>query len=220
MKEDYIALYRNTKKGFTLIELLVSIAIMSIILGITFSGGPQATTRLTLADNASQVELLIREAQLQGSAINSVNDSYGGVGVFFSKASSSQVLKFRDIVDPSIRKAIGVGNGLYEATPIDEAASTFKIRSNHRIGTLCVATSTSGLMCNTVNDPPETIDTLTISFSRPKQIAHIYVNSSTSTDYTIACVQIDSFKSPAVGYVKSIYVYRSGMITKTNSVCN
>lgn len=206
------------KKGFTLIELLVSVSIMAIILGITFSGGPQSVAKLALADNVYQVELMLREAQLQGSAINSVNDVYGGVGVFFDKATSSLVLKFRDRVDPNTQKAIKVGNGLYDSGPIDEKELTYRFTNNHKVGQLCVATSTSPLLCGDSNIPPVT--TLTVSFTRPKQIAHIYVNGATTTDYTMACIQFNAPTAPASGYVRSLYVYRSGMIAKEVGVCH
>lgn len=210
-------------RGFTLIELLVSISIMSIILGITFSGGPQAALRLALSNDNSQVELMVREAQLQGSAINSVNGIFGGVGVFFNRATSSQVLKFRDIVDPTIQKAVGVGNGLYDASlsagipPIFEKNSTFSMTNKNRLQKLCVATSTSPIMCNDEYVPH--VDTLTVSFSRPKQTAHIYVNGATTTDYTFACIQIYPVGASTTEYVRSVLVYRSGMVIKTSSPC-
>lgn len=207
-------------RGFTLTELLVSIAIMTIILGITMSGGPQAIMRLSLADNAYQAELLLREAQLQGSAINSLDNKYGGAGIFFSLDAPSKVLKFRDKVDPSVVRAIGIGDGLYNTSPEDEQDTTFSFINGHRVGKLCVATSTSALMCNTANNPA--IRTLTVSFNRPKQIAHIYVNGVVvpGTEYVTGCVQFDSIKSPTIGYVRSIFIYKSGMITKKSGTCN
>lgn len=212
---------RSLKRGFSLVELLVAIAIMTIILGITLSGGPQAIMRLTLANNAYETELLLREAQIKGSAVNTLNGTYGGTGLYFDRATSSQILMFKDMVDTSIKRAIGVGNGLYDATPTDEKEDLFFFSNNNRIGKLCVATSTestSSIMCNEENDPP--IDTLTISFERPKQDAHIYINSSTSVDFLFACIQIDSNRSPTFGFVKSIFVYRSGMITKNSKTCH
>lgn len=209
------------KKAFTLIELLVGIAIMTIILGITLSGSPSAIMKLTLADNTYKTELMIREAQLQGSAINTLNGVYGGTGLFFNSATSSDVLKFKDRVDVSIQRAIGVGNGLYNTTPTDEKESIFSLNSRHRIGKLCVATSTvstTSIMCNEENDPP--ITSLTIAFERPKQDANIYVNNATSTtEYVFACLQFDSQKSPAFGFVKSIRIYKSGMIIKKPTPC-
>lgn len=218
MKRLGIRSFVSAKNGFTLIELLMSVSIMAIILGITFSGGPQSIMKLSLSDNAYQIELMLREAQLRGSAINSVEDLFGGVGILFDRASSTQVLKFRDTVDPTIKRALGVGNGLFNASTTPEEEILFKTTNNHKIGKLCVATSTSPLMCN--DDPLLTVHTLTVSFVRPKPIAHIYVNGTTSVDYTFACIQIDSYKSPEPGYVKSISVYKSGMITKATATCN
>lgn len=209
---------KNICKGFTLIELLVSVSIMAIILGITLSGGPQAIMRLTLADNTYKTEILLREVQLQGSAINSLDGAYGGAGLFFNRASSTQTLKFRDRVVNSISNPIGIGNGLYNASPIDEKDSITYTTNNHRIGKLCVTTGTSTFVCNDTPNPA--INTLTISFSRPSQTAHIYVNGTSTTDYSAACIQFDSLRSPSPGYVRALYVYKSGMITKTTGTCN
>ncbi len=208
---------RSTLRGFTLIELLVSVSIMAIILGITLSGGPQALMRLSLADNTYAVELLVREAQLQGSAVNSVSGTYGGAGVFFNRVTSGDVIKFKDRVDPTIAHPIGVGNGLYNLSGLSELDTTYKITNKHRITTLCVATSTPPFVCNTSNNPP--IDTLTISFTRPSQSARIYVNGATTTSYGAACIQVDSIRSPQAGYVRSVVVYKSGMITKRSGTC-
>lgn len=208
------------KKGFSLIELLVAVAIMTIILGITLSGGPSSIMRVTLSNNAHEIELLLREVQIQGSAINSLNGVYGGAGAYFSRMSQYSVLKFKDIVDTSIQRAIGTGNGVYDTSPVDEKDSILKLANNNRIGKLCIATSTestSSIMCNDQVAPP--IDSLTISFERPKQEAHIYINGTTSTDYVFACIQIDSNKSPTPGFVQSIYVYKSGMITRNPRIC-
>lgn len=208
--------FRSSLQGFTLTELLVSISVMAIILGITMSGGPQAIMRLTLSDNAYQAELLLREAQLQGSAINSISNLYGGAGIFVDLATSSQVVKFRDLVVPDVARPVGIGNGLYEQG-ISEYVSTVKTVNRHRIGVICVATNTNPFICS--DDTGVDIKNLTVSFNRPKQAAHIYVNNSTSTDYTSACLQLDSLRTPEKGYVRSIFVYRSGMITRKVSPC-
>ena len=208
----------GSRKGFTLVELLVSIGVMTIVLGIVYSGSPQSVMRLALSDNTYQGELFIREAQLQGSAINSVSGTYGGAGVFFNLATSTHILKFKDRVIVNPTRAINIGDGLYTTTPIDEKESVLTTTNRNTISTLCVATSSADkLYCNNANTPP--INTLTISFIRPKQEAHIYVNNSTSTEYATACIQFDSFRSPEKGFVKSITVYKSGLITKKFGTC-
>lgn len=207
------------KKGFTLIELLVSIGVMAIILGISLSGGPQSIARISLAQDIYQVELLLREAQLQGSSINSLNNTFGGAGLFFQRTNATTTIKFKDraIVDPN--RAISIGNGLYDMTPLNERESFLTTTNRNVIGKLCVATTAPSIFfCNTENNPA--ITNLTVSFNRPKQTAHIYINNATTTDFAAACIQFDSFRSPAQGYVKSLLVYKSGMITKRSGTCN
>lgn len=194
---------------------------------MTLSGSPQAIMKLTLSNNAYEAELMLREAQLQGSAINSFEGAYGGVGIFFNRATSSSVLKYRDRVDPLILRTIGIGDGVYKEAPIDEKESIFRLSKNNRVGKLCVAMGTSGFSCNDENLPPinAIIRTLDVSFTRPKQAAHIYINGATTTDYTSACIQFDSLESSnsgsvRSGYVRSVIVYRSGMIAKKAGTCN
>jgi hypothetical protein len=192
---------------------------MTIILGITLSGGPSAVMRLKLSDNAFQGELMVREAQLQGSAINSMTDRFGGVGVYIDLATSTTMVKFRDKVDTSLQRAIGIGNGLFEqGVAAGEEETVFKLANNNRITMLCVSTGTQPILCND-ELTPDAIRTLTISFTRPKQTAHIYVNDVSATEYSSACIQFDSPKSPAAGFVRSVLVYRSGMITKNLGTC-
>ena len=209
------------RKGFTLIELIVSMAVMAIILGITLSGGPQSIAMISLADNTYQTELLLREAQLKGSSVNSLNNMYGGAGLYFNRSTSTTVIKFKDraIVDPN--RAINIGDGLYTTNPFEEKDFTFMLTNRNYIGKLCVATtSPSVFYCNSENNPTiPTINTLAVSFNRPKQLANIYINNSTTTNFAAACIQFDSPRSPANGYVKSLYVYKSGMITKKLSTC-
>lgn len=207
-------------KGFTLIELLVSIGVMAIVLGVTMSGGPQAIARLSLADDTSKTELLLRETQLQGSSINSVNNTFGGAGLFFDRATSTIVLKFKDRSILDVYRFISIGDGLYESAPTDEKESIVTLTNRNHIGKLCVATtSPSVFYCNTENITIGTINTLTVSFNRPKQTAHMYINNSTTTDFAAACIQFEAPNSPGQGYVKALLVYKSGMITKKTSTC-
>lgn len=196
--------------GFTLVELLVSISIMAIISGIVLSGGPQALIRYSLENDAYRTQVLLQESQLQGSAVNSLNNIYGGAGVIFDLASSSQVIKFKDKVIPDERKAISVGNGLFDESN-DETSSLITLVNRNRIGKFCLATSTQ---CHTATS------TLTVSFIRPKQSANIYWNNSTTTNYTSACIEVQSLKAPAQGFVHSIIVYKSGLIIKKTMRCS
>ncbi len=205
-------------RAFTLIELMVSVSIMTIVLGITLMQRPEATIKLSLADVISSAELMVREAQLQGSAVNSLNDTYGGAGFFLNLATSSQALRFRDRVDDSIPSTLGIGNGLYESTPLNEQTEILEFMRGNKIKKLCVSTGTSTFFCNEENDPQ--IRTLTISFNRPSPNANIYINSSKDINYVSACAQFESLKAPNQGHVRSLLVYRSGVVSKTLTSCN
>lgn len=204
-------------RAFTLIEMLVTVSIMTVILGITLSGGPQALLRLSLAEVTYSTELLLRESQLQGSAINSINGEIGGVGLFFTNSSTTNVVKFKDRIDPTIVHSIGIGNGIYDTTPVDELDMRHILLNKHRITRLCVSTGVDPFICNA--EGALTINDLTVSFTRPSQTAFIYINNSTTTAYSAGCIQIDSIKAPLPGYVRSIMVYRSGMISKKIGPC-
>lgn len=205
-------------RAFTLIELMVSVSIMTIVMGITLMQRPEATLKLSLADGIASLELMAREAQLQGSAINSLNDMYGGAGMFLNLATSTSALRFRDRVDATIPATIGVGNGLYESAPLDEKSETLEFIRGNKIKKLCVSTGTSTFSCNEENDP--VIRTLTVSFNRPSPKANIYVNSSKDVNYVSACIQLETLKAPDQGHVRSLFIYRSGVVTKTLTSCN
>lgn len=210
------ALLTGKVRGFTLVELIVSVSIMMVVLTITLMQRPSVAIRLSLSDGTSNIDLLLRESQLQGSAINAVNGTVGGAGAFFDLSTSTKALKFRDVIDPSISSALGVGNGLYEPG-VDLKDSEVTLSQGNKIAKLCVSAGTSTFSCNEENDPD--VEDLTISFKRPKTTAAIYINGATTTAYGAACIELHSIKAPETGHVRSIYIFRSGMITKRIGAC-
>jgi prepilin-type N-terminal cleavage/methylation domain-containing protein len=222
------SLSRVTRQGFTIVELLVAIVIMTLMTSILLSKYPEATMRTALSTATNDLVLLLRESQIRGSAIDAINGSLGGYGVFLSRASSSQVIVFGDRIDPTIPKpaGVGVGNGIYDTTPVDEIKSVKRLNQGFSYAKLCV-TATSGTplisapygyVCNDNVYP--NIENLTISFTRPSSFAHIYVNNATSTDYSSACIQLYSPKSPAEGHIRSLTVYHFGMVVASASPCD
>lgn len=222
---------KKSIRGFTLVELMVALFIMSVSTALLLANYPDSTVRIELLNNVHKFALLIREAQIRGSAVDSANESIGGYGVFIDSATSSQAVLFADGVgDKSLKNSSGftIGNGIYDQNATDTLKSTLKLKEGFTFKKLCVASSTAtgpvstkGYLCREITngDNSSKIKTLTISFIRPSQTAHIYVNGSTLEDFSEACIQIYSLKTPTAGHVRSIQVYHAGVITTTATAC-
>ena len=205
--------------GFTLIELLVSLAIILILTVILLNQYPETSVRLTLANTAHTTSLLLREAQVRGSAIDSANSSLGGYGVYITLSSPDQLVLFGDTVDSSVPKPYGipVGNGLYESgSPINETKSITTLPSRYVISKLCVG-SGFPYACNSANSP--VVSALTISFTRPDPTPSIYVNN-TGTSYIAACIELRSPQAPLSGHVRNVQIFSSGMIRTDLGKCD
>lgn len=220
---------RFSKRGFTIVELMVSVSIILVMTGILLENYPESSIRITLLNNTHTLALLLREAQVRGSAVDSSNYVIGGYGLLIDSATSSQAILFGDSVSGlNLKNSAGfsIGDGLYDkSVSPDTVKEIFAMKRDFSFKKLCVASSTAslldaprGYLCNATSTPE--IKSLTISFSRPSQNAHIYINNSTSTDYTSACVQLYSSESPASGHVRSVLVYHSGMVMTSASSCD
>lgn len=216
-------------KGFTLIELMVALFIIAISTGLLLANYPESTVRIALLNYTHSYALFLREAQIRGSAVDSVNNTVGGYGVVVTTADPSKATLFSDSVvglDLLNSAGLSIGDGIYDtdAAP-DEIKNTINLKDGFTFKKLCVASSTAlqeiapyGFVCNTDNEPH--IDSLTISYMRPSQDAHIYINNSTSTDFDSACIQLYSPKSPKDGNIRSVVVYHSGIISTIVGSCN
>jgi hypothetical protein len=78
--------------------------------------------------------------------------------------------------------------------------------------------------CTTDNVPP--ITSLIISFTRPNPQPNIYINNSTSTNFSAACIELRSPRAPRpgdtvpTGHIRSVQVYNSGMIRTATNKCD
>lgn len=210
---------RPSFQGFTLIELLVSLAIMITMTGILFARYPETVKRLTLSNMAHTTALLIREAQVRGSAVDSFNSSIGGYGVYMSTSNPDRIVLFGDVVDGTVSGyQILIGDGLFQnGNPIDETKTLTVFPKGYTITKLCIG-SGFPFSCNTLNTPP--ITTLTVSFIRPNPQPHIYINDSKSTNYSAGCVEIHSPLAPLGGHVRSVQFFNSGMIRTLTTPCD
>lgn len=211
-------------RGFTLVELMVALFIMAAMTGMLLENYPDSTLRITLLNNTHNLALLIREAQIRGSAVDSGGGVSGGYGIRIIDSKPSEVILFGDKVTPSvIAGVLDVGNGVYEdgsnGTTKDIIKSTTDMGEKFLYKKLCITGATpDSFLCNENNIPH--ITSLTVSFSRPNVESHIYINNSTTTDFSSACIQLYSPKSPESGHVRSVRIYHSGMITTTTTSCD
>ncbi|MFA6608429.1 MAG: type II secretion system protein [Candidatus Paceibacterota bacterium] len=206
-------------KGFTLLELLVSLSIMLIMTGVLFMRYPETVKRLTLANMTHTTALLIREAQVRGSAVDSFNSSIGGYGVYMALANPNKLILFGDVVDGTLSTyQILVGDGLFQnENPVDETKTVTFFPKGYNVTKLCVG-SGFPFICNTDNTPP--ITTLTVSFTRPNPQPNIYVNDSKATNYSTGCVELHSPLAPLGGHVRSVQFFNSGMIRTLTTACD
>jgi prepilin-type N-terminal cleavage/methylation domain-containing protein len=213
-------------RGFTLVELSISMAIMVIMMAIILVHYPETSVRLSLANVSHTTALLIREAQVRGSSIDSGNNSLavespiGGYGVYVSMNAISQLVLFADTVDSAVPKPnnILIGNGIYENnSSINETKSITKFPKGYTISKICVGTAFP-FSCTTSNTPA--ITSLTISFIRPNPQPLIYINNDTSTNFSAGCIELRSPRAPANGHVRSIQFYNSGMIRTQIKKCD
>lgn len=205
-------------RAFTLIELLVSLAVIMVLTTVLLYRYPETSVRLTLANATHTTALLLREAQVRGSAIDSVNSSVGGYGVYISLSSPSQLVLFGDLVDGTVPKPYGVaiGDGFFQTTPIDETKTITTLPSRYVISKLCVG-SGFPFTCNSANTPA--ITSLTVSFIRPSPLPFIYVNN-TGTTNSAACIELRSPEAPLSGHIRSVQVFNSGMINTSIGKCD
>ncbi len=205
--------------AFTLIELMVSMTIITILTFIFFGQYPEAATRLSLINVSHTTSLLVREAQVRGSAIDSLNSALGGYGVYATLSSPDRIVLFGDTVDSSVPKpnGVAVGNGLFDNSPINETKTTSIFPTGYIVKKLCVG-SGFPFTCNTNNTP--NITSLTISFTRPDPEPHIYINNATSSSASAGCIELRAPLDTRSGHIRSVQVYNSGRITIVVGKCD
>ena len=216
--------YMRSVRGFTLIELTVSITIMIIMTGVLLANYPESAIRITLVNTVHKVALLVREAQVRGSAIDSSNSSLGGYGIYVDLATPGQIVLFGDSVTGTGGSesvyGLPIGDGLYETSPVNELKSLTTFPSRYVVQKVCVGQAFP-FICNAYGVPSTpSITSLTISFTRPNPQPNIYINGSKATNYSAGCIELWSPHAPLIGHIRAIEVYNSGMIRTTLTGCD
>lgn len=199
-------------KGFTLIELVMCISIMVLMSSVMFYDYPDSNVRINLANLTSRISLLLREAQIRGSAVDSGTLSViSGYGLYFDKVTNpSQVVLFNDFADSHMVNGIMVGDEAYN--PATEINTTINFASGFKIKQLCTGNGFPTVASDCIND------TLTVSFTRPSPSAHFY--PATNFTKSGACIELVSPRAPKAGHTRSVQVFNSGRIITSNNGCS
>ena len=215
MKRSHV---RLVVRAFTLVELMVSLAVMMVLTTVLLWHYPETAVRLTVSNASHTTALMIREAQVRGSAIDSVNSSVGGYGTYFSLSQPDKLILFGDLVTSGVGPyGVAIGDGLFQSSSPDETKTVITLPARYVVSKLCVGAGFP-FTCNSANNP--SITSLTVSFTRPNPTPSIYVNNLPTTNYSAGCIELRSPNAPAFGHVRAVQVFNSGMITTTIGKCD
>lgn len=214
------SLFKRRISGFTMVELIISISIMMTMTVLLLSKYPESAIKMNLINSAQVISLLIREAQIRGSAVDSINSTLGGYGVYVKIAddnSLSTIKLFGDTVDGSFNTTgLPIGNGIFELSPTDETESVTSLPFGYRITKVCGGEKPA--TCYSDVDK-----TLTISFTRPSPNPDIYLNAtkdSKGVNYSRACIEIQAPDPLLFNHIRSVNIFNSGMINTSTSTCS
>ena len=205
---------RELVAGFTLLELLISISIFAFMTAFLVSKYGTFNQGVLLTNLAYDTALTIRSAQsyglnVQGQATSSTAVGFNyAYGVHFDPAESKKFILFVDLC----------GDGLYRdvqqqptcadsTTHLNEALSTYTLRTGFSISSLCVGGSPA-----TCTSSSPTGYVLDVSFKRPNPDAVIISNQNTLAQQSYAKITMKATD----GSTKSIVVQSTGQIAVTN----
>lgn len=206
-------------RGFTLIELSISMAIIGLLTTLLLVRYPDTAVRMTLVNHVQSTALLIREAQVRGSAIDTNLGAFGGYGVYASLTFPGQITLFADTVDQaaSVNRELPVGNGLFDSSPFNETSSVVRFSKGFILKKVCTGTGYP-YTCNQAANPD--IDSVTISFTRPNPLPSLYVNGNSAVTVPGVCLELRSYRAPLIGHIRSVQVFHSGIIRTVIGGCD
>lgn len=194
-------------RGFTLIEMLVVLAIIIVLMSIVFSGQLNFNRTLSLNNAAYDIALTLRQAEsygLSSQAFGGVNNP--GYGVYFQNTTPTSYIFFSDIypaVSSGAQPDARPGDGIYEASPLNENVQTYSLNNGFTLSAFCVYSTGSGRVCTTGS-----LTALSVTFSRPNALTTIKGKTASWATYTNACVKMSSLN----GDTRYISVSQTGEV--------
>lgn len=212
-------------RGFTMLELMISIAIIGVMSTVILIDYPESVVKVNLANLNHKIALLIREAQIRGSSVdsrNSTNDNaIAGYGIYVELDKNDTAIIFNDYAEVgNYVNGIQVGDGRYSSSsPLDETSSLISLRKRYTFSKLCVGNGYPFICNNDETEGVPIINSMTVSFKRPNPRALFYINNDATSTMGGACLEIVSPQHPAEGHERSVRIFSSGMITTSYSGC-
>lgn len=189
-------------RGFTLIELVVTMAILSLITGVTLANHNRFGGQIMLRNLAHEMALVIREAQVYGVSVRKVNIGVGefsaGYGVHINAANPRNYYLFADSYEDSIYPVRG-SDGLRNTSLEDVNAYT--IGRGYVITQICAGST--GTVCANVCDSCSG-GALDIVFERPEPDAHIRFSGVEDTLYDQAEITLTSPRGDTIRVVVEV----------------
>ncbi len=206
---NFLTKKQNT--GFTLIELIVSIGIISLITGVVLYKQKGFSDQLSVLNTASDIELVIREAQSYSIAVREFAASSDEFTVAYGisanlRNNGSSNTSYLSFVDR------GALNNYYDTPtactpgPTSECLQRNNLSGQNTISDICVIRKNNQSCGNS-------IARLDISFQRPSPnaILTFFNAGGNPTPQPQAIGARIELTSPA-GITKNVYIYTSGQI--------
>lgn len=227
-------------RGFSLIEVVVTLAIFSILAGITYTSYPNANNIMAYNLTVQDIVARIKNAQIYGA---SQGGEYKGSGLYFQTSLSAQsasqeaktIIEFLDkaTLDTTGSDSILDSNKFYDQAdsviinPQDKILINEFYKNNIFVNKICTKNLTTPPSSNTCNNSSQT--KLSITYIRPNTKAYItdmgIENIPTDTEitgkkqYDIGYIELKSkVLNEADGY-RCIAIYKNGQINLKSGKC-
>jgi prepilin-type N-terminal cleavage/methylation domain-containing protein len=193
--------------GFTLIEVIVTLAILAILMGITYSSYPRLSS--VIAFNASVQEFVatFKAAQLYGSS--SGGDSRGS-GIYIDTSNPEFIREFNDNVIPNNYSDTGVllSNKYYDNNVGNDTELTKLTQIKNSV-------AINKILVDGANKTK-----VSITYIRPNTEAWIkdITEADPSIFYTKASIELRS-KTLGDDYLTCVTIYKNGQVDLKNSPC-
>ena len=200
--------------GFTLIEVVVTMSIFTIMTTVMYANYPKLNRVIALQSAASEVAVIIRNAQVFGS---SRGGTAVGDGVYFDTSFTGGETVVKEFLDNSLSSNtlndFGVADSDLKYTPGPPNPDT-DVKLNKIPGNIII----SGMYYLDGTGGKTLTNALSIVYVRPNSEAHIFVVGD-NVAKTAAYIELHSEDLGTTGY-RCVTVLRIGQINTSIGKCN